>query len=178
MSETVIKNVMKEIKEAYPINSIDYTNLTKEKEEKLQQQIDAKIKSGAKLTPEEISYLEKTNPSLYMHIKRVQNMREALVQSLKSCKSKQAAEKVYSEAVGAIGKNDPDKEYILSCYQKAMQEFKASGAYSSLPEKTQEEEKEEEKEKRKYKSEGETTKEEDFNLLSYLCPEPEFEVQR
>ena len=177
MSESVVKNVMKEIKKSYPLESIDYANMSEEKAQKLQKKIDAKIQSGAKLTPEEMAYLEKTNPQLYLHVKRVQNMREALVRSLKNCKSKQSVEKVYSDAMGSISKNDPDKEYIITCYEKAMAEFKASGEYNNLPETTKEEE-ETEKDKKKQRVEaGETTDKEKFDLLSYLALEPSFEAK-
>lgn len=98
----------------------------------------AKARSGQRLTPEEMSFLARTNPELYRKVLRAQTLRRELESRLKRCKSKQEAQEVFSAAVGSISEKDPDRDMIIQALNQAFEEFKESGAYESLPETREE----------------------------------------
>ena len=102
----------------------------------------AKARSGQKLTPEEMSFLARTNPELYRKVLRAQMLRRELESRLRHCKSKQEAQEVFAAAVGSISEKDPDRDMIIQALNQAFKEFKESGAYESLPETREEAEKE------------------------------------
>lgn len=93
----------------------------------------AKVQMGKKLTPDELSFLARTNPVLYQKAMRVQIMRRMLENRLKSCKSKQEAQEVFSAAISGISENDPDKEILVAALEDVYMEFKKSDAYKKLP---------------------------------------------
>lgn len=99
-----------------------------------ERRIDAKISSGAKLTPAELSYLRRNAPELYTHVLRVQHKRESVLNQLKSCKSRQEAEDLVTFELGTVSKNDPDKEMLIAVIQSAHKEFKQSTQYQQMPE--------------------------------------------
>lgn len=103
--------------------------------------IRAKLKSGQKLTGEEMRFLQAEDPILYQQAARIQSMRESLEVRLKHSTSKQSAATIYSDALTMIPENDPMKEYIVAAYDDAMKEFKQSDAYQSLPETDEDAEK-------------------------------------
>ncbi|OLA29117.1 MAG: alanine--tRNA ligase [Firmicutes bacterium CAG_194_44_15] len=83
-----------------------------------------KLRSGKKLTSEEMNYLRVKNPQLYAQAARVQAMRENLKKQLENCRSKEEVEKVYGNSVSMVGKDDPMKEAIVAAYDDVMKEFK------------------------------------------------------
>jgi hypothetical protein len=106
-----------------------------EKEKKqLDESIAAKIKLGAKLTPKELQYLQKTNPKLYLKIMMIQKKKEALEQKLKNCNSKKEVNEVINTEINLIREKDPDKELKLRAIMDTAEEFKKSDYYNSLPE--------------------------------------------
>ena len=105
----------------------------------------AKLKSGKRLTAEEMRFLQAENPQLYQQAARVQSMRDSLEARLSSCSSKEEAQQTYADALTHIGRDDPMKEYIVAAYDDAMKDFQKSDAYRSLPE-TEEDAKEKDKE--------------------------------
>lgn len=65
------------------------------------QGIDAKLKSGKKLSPQEMDYLREHSPELYKKAVEVTREREAYERELKQCKTKEAVQKLnmrYSQA--------------------------------------------------------------------------------
>ena len=62
--------------------------------------IDAKLQSGGKLTPEEIEYLKRTNPAALKEYEEIQKERESYKKQLKSCKSKEEVEKLKTVKMG------------------------------------------------------------------------------
>lgn len=106
-----------------------------EEEAAYMNRIMAKLKSGKKLTAEELDYLKLHNPQLYMTAMRVQHKKEILQQRLKNCKSKQEAQDVIDSAIGSITKEDPDKEYLIAGIREVEKEFKKTAFYKRLPEK-------------------------------------------
>lgn len=106
--------------------------------------IQAKLKAGKKLTPEEMRFLQAEYPDLYLQAARVASMRESLEQQLKSCRSKEAAETAFSASLSMVSDKDPMKEAIVAAYQDAYNEFKESGDYQNLPD-TEKEQREKEK---------------------------------
>lgn len=101
----------------------------------------AKARSGQKLTPDEMSFLARTNPELYRKVLRAQRIRREMESRLKNCRSKQEAQEVFSSFVGSISEKDPDRDMIIQALNQAFREFQESGEYQRLPE-TEEEAKE------------------------------------
>lgn len=107
--------------------------MTDEEKEAYLTKILAKLKSGKKLTAEEMRFLQAENPVLYQQAARVQTMRESLETRLAHAVSKEDAVSIYSDAVSHIGENDPMKEYIVAAYDDAMKEFQKTDTYQQLP---------------------------------------------
>lgn len=107
--------------------------MTEEEKEAYLSKIMAKLKSGKKLTAEEMRFLQAENPVLYQQAARVQAMRDSLETRLSHATSKENAVSIYSDAVSHIGENDPMKEYIVAAYDDAMKEFRKTDTYQQLP---------------------------------------------
>lgn len=107
----------------------------------------AKLKSGQKLSPEEMRFLQAEYPAFYQQASRVQAMRDGFEARLKTATSKQKAQEIYADSLSHVADDDPMKEYIVASYQDAMKEFEKADEYKELPET--EEEAKEEKQKRK-----------------------------
>lgn len=111
-----------------------FPDMTEEDHSAYQQKLAAKIKSGKKLTSQEMSYLRMRCPALYQMARRVEYKRMKLEQKLKQASSKQEVEEIYNEMVGAVSEKDPDKEAILNAYRDVYEEFKKTKEYAALPE--------------------------------------------
>lgn len=107
--------------------------MTEEEKSSYLAKIMAKLKSGKKLTAEEMRFLQAENPQLYQQAARVQTMRDSLEARLSSCSSKKEAQSIYNDALIHIGDDDPMKEYIVAAYDDVMKEFRKSDDYQSLP---------------------------------------------
>ena len=103
--------------------------------------IEAKLKSGKKLTAEEMRFLQAEYPDLYLQAARVQSMRESMEQQLKSCNTKEEAASVFSTSVSMVSDKDPMKEAITAAYQDAYDKFRQTGDYQKLPANEKEKEK-------------------------------------
>lgn len=108
--------------------------MTDEEKKSYLAKIIAKLKSGKKLTPEEMRFLQAEDPVLYQQAARVQSMRESLETRLAHATSKENATSIYTDALSHISDNDPMKEYLVAAYDDAMKEFKQSSDYQKLPE--------------------------------------------
>lgn len=93
----------------------------------------AKARSGQKLTPDEMSFLARTNPELYRKVLRAQRIRREMESKLKNCRSKQEAQEVFASFVGSISEKDPDRDMIIQALNQAFREFQESGEYQRLP---------------------------------------------
>ena len=109
--------------------------MTDAQRERFIKKIYAKIQSGKKLTQDEMAYLRKYDPVTYMKVARIQAQREALEAQLKSCKSKEEAQELYTDTVSRIPEDDPARKELMAAYDDAYEEFKKSDGYDSLPEK-------------------------------------------
>lgn len=109
--------------------------MDKEESTKYLNKIIAKLKSGKKLSSDEMDYLRLHEPQLYITAMRVQHKKEALIHRLKNCTSKQEAQDIIDTTIGSVSKNDPDKEYILAGLKEVEREFKDSKFYKRLPDK-------------------------------------------
>lgn len=110
-------------------------DMDKEEETKYLGKIIAKLKSGKRLSADELEYLRLHEPQLYMTAMRVQHKKEALTHRLKNCRSKQEAQDIIDSAIGGVSKDDPDKEYIIAGIKEVEKEFKNSNFYKRLPDK-------------------------------------------
>lgn len=109
--------------------------LSEEEKKAYEAKIMQKLRSGKKLTSEEMNYLRAKNPQLYMQAARVQAMRENLRNQLENCKSKEEVEKVYGDFTSMISKDDPMKEALVAAYDDELKEFKKMDKYQALPAK-------------------------------------------
>lgn len=109
--------------------------LSEEEKKAYEEKIMQKLRSGKKLTAEEMNYLRAKNPQLYVQAARVQAMRENLKKQLENCKSKEEVEKVYGNFTSMISKDDPMKEALVAAYDDELKEFKKTDKYQALPEK-------------------------------------------
>lgn len=112
--------------------------MTEEEKQKYMAKIIAKLKSGQKLTAEEMRFLQAESPALYQQAARVEAMRDALENRLKHCSSKNEATEIFSDAMSHISDDDPMKEYLVAAYQKVMSEYKDSREYQTLPQESEE----------------------------------------
>ena len=122
-----------------------------QKDDKLMQQISNKLSSGSDLTPNEMRYLQNTNPALYEKVKHDKEEQKAFERELKRCKTKDEAERVKTNAVtkslsviGAV-KDNPNipegtKASIaasemmkLKKIEEISAKFVKSGEYAKLP---------------------------------------------
>ena len=92
---------------------------TEEKKKKMLEKIRHKLESGKKLTAEEMQFLQKNYPELYVKAKKIEIKRKTVEERLKHCKSK---------------------------VEEAVKEFKNTSDYKKLPEK-KEDKNEDKKEK-------------------------------
>ncbi len=126
-----VKDVLRSsIQEAF-----DYTE---EKAQQLSNDISNKMKTGAKLTAEELIYLRRKDPILYMKYMMLQKKKEMLEKRLKNCKSKQEVNDVINQEVNILQKNDPDRGLKLKVIKDTEKEFKQTGRYRQLPDKKEE----------------------------------------
>ncbi len=116
--------------------------LSEEEKKEYEEKIIQKLRSGKKLTAEEMNYLRAKNPQLYVQAARVQAMRENLKNQLENCKSKEEVEKVYGNFTSMISKDDPMKEALMAAYDDELKEFKKTDKYQALPEKEEDAKKE------------------------------------
>ena len=117
-------------------------NMDEEKCKKYEQKIMAKLKSGKRLTSQELSFLRKYNPKLYEIAMRVEQERQALRSRLKSCKSKEEVEQVVSgqmEVIRAMKEaGDPAAEYMTAMVEHEVKTLRESSAYAKLPDTMEE----------------------------------------
>lgn len=120
---------------------IDPTTGMDETEQKnYENKILQKMKTGKRLTSEELDYLRLHNPDLYRSAMRVEKARESLRTRLSNCKSKEEVQQVISgqmEMLQAM-KNDKDIEYMTAMVKREVESFKKSSAYARLPLKREE----------------------------------------
>lgn len=142
--------------------------MNEEDHKKMQARIMGKLESGKKLSKEEMDYLKKYDPIMYVHALRVQKMAEAVKERLKHANSKEAADRIISSAITGISDKDPDKKYIVAAVNRISTEFHKSGAYSKLP-NTEEEAKKcaNRKAASKISDDEENNDENDFNLFNW-----------
>lgn len=117
----------------------------------LSAQIDLKLQSGKKLTPEEMDYLQKTDPQKYQKIKAMEAEQKNYEKELKRCKTKEEVQRVRMahtasslDAVNSI-KNNPaipeekkfelimQEHYKHMALETSTKEFVESGGYAKLP---------------------------------------------
>lgn len=99
------------------------------------QKILQKLKSGKRLTSEEMNYLRIHNPELYRSAMRVEVARKSLQERLKNCRSKEEVQQVVFVQMEVLRgmKDDPDGEYITAMVKKEIDDFRKSSAYAKLP---------------------------------------------
>lgn len=112
--------------------------MTEEQKAAWLEEIRQKLKSGKRLTAEEMRFLQAEDPTFYQQVARIQAMRDSFEAQLKQCSSKEAVASTYTTAVSIVSDDDPMKEYIVAAYDDAKKEFEKSDQYQALP-RTEEE---------------------------------------
>ena len=112
--------------------------MTEEQKAAWLEEIRQKLKSGKRLTAEEMRFLQAEDPTFYQQVARIQAMRASFEAQLKQCSSKEAVASTYTTAVSIVSDDDPMKEYIVAAYDDAKKEFEKSDQYQALP-RTEEE---------------------------------------
>ncbi|MBR5564802.1 MAG: hypothetical protein IKW08_01420 [Roseburia sp.] len=107
--------------------------MTEEEKEAYFNKIIGKLKSGTKLSPEEMRFLQAKHPELYQQTARVQAMRDGLETRLKTATSKQKAQEIFADSLSHVSDGDPMKEYVVAAYHDAMKNFEKSDEYKDLP---------------------------------------------
>ena len=121
--------------------------MTAEEKESYYNKIMGKLKSGKKLSPEEMRFLQAEHPEMYQQVARVQAMRDGFETRLKTATSKQKAQEIFADSLSHVADDDPMKEYIVAAYQDAMKNFEKSDEYKELPETEEDAKREEYKKK-------------------------------
>lgn len=109
--------------------------MSDDEKQRIEQQIQGKLKHGKKLTSKELSYLRQYNPQLYTKAKRIMNMAEAFEHRLEAAHSKEEVNNIITSTISGIPDNDPDKEYLVAAFMEVEKDFKKSDAYQKLPAK-------------------------------------------
>ena len=116
--------------------------MDEEKCKAYEQKIMAKLKSGKRLTSQEMSFLRMHNPTLYEIAVRVERERQALRSRLKECKSKEEVQQVVSgqmEVIRAMKEaGDPAADYMAAMVDHEVQTLRESSAYAKLPDPIEE----------------------------------------
>ena len=107
-------------------------------DEKMMSKIQAKIKSGKKLTSKEETYLKKHNPELYMQYLRIRKMAQCLENQLKHAKSKEEVNDIIFHAFNSISDKDEYKEAIVNALNEVIKDFQHSDASQKLPDTNEE----------------------------------------
>lgn len=102
--------------------------------EKYEARIRAKLESGKRLSVKEMRYLKQYNPTLYMHAVRIEIKRKSVEERLKHARSKQEVQDIQCEAIAAISKKDPVKNYMVAAVCETVKAFKETEGYKRLPE--------------------------------------------
>lgn len=107
-----------------------------------EQKIMSKLKSGKRLTSQEMNYLRIHNPSMYEIAQRVEQERQAFRERLKKCKSKEEVQQAISvqmEVVRAMDQaGDPATEYMAAMVKHEADTFHKSSNYARLPQTSEE----------------------------------------
>jgi hypothetical protein len=111
----------------------DSDSMSEEDKEKMRARIEAKLKSGKKLSPKEVKFLKETDPQMYMQYQRIRAMADNMASQLKHAKTKQQANDIITTSMSGVSDKDPCKEYILAAMNEVAKEFKKSPDYNRLP---------------------------------------------
>jgi hypothetical protein len=111
----------------------DSDSMSDEDKEKMRARIEAKLKSGKKLSAKEVRFLQETDPQLYMQYQRIRAMADSMSSQLKSAKTKQQANDIITSSMSSVSDKDPYKEYVLAAMSETAKEFKKSSYYNRLP---------------------------------------------
>jgi hypothetical protein len=110
-------------------------SMSDKEKSQMRARIEAKLKSGKKLSSKEEQFLRETDPKMYLQYQRIRSMADHMSEQLKHAKTKQQANDIITTAMSSVSDKDPCKEYALAAMNEAAKEFKKSPAYGRLPDK-------------------------------------------
>ncbi|MBQ8489400.1 MAG: hypothetical protein IJ535_06405 [Pseudobutyrivibrio sp.] len=146
----------------------------KQDDSKMMEKIQAKIKSGKRLTSKEETYLKEHNPELYQQYVRIRKMAEALEQQLKNANSKEEVNDIIFKSINGVSDKDPFKAAIVAAMDEVIKEFKKSDGYKNLPDKKEDATEDKIKTKKRAKDEDDkgilgngNDEDDDFDVMSW-----------
>jgi c-di-AMP phosphodiesterase-like protein len=110
-------------------------SMSDKEKSQMRARIEAKLKSGKKLSSKEEQFLRETDPKMYLQYQRIRSMADHMSEQLKHAKTKQQANDIITTAMSSVSDKDPCKEYALAAMNETAKEFKKSPAYGRLPDK-------------------------------------------
>jgi hypothetical protein len=145
----------------------DSDSMSDEDKEKMRARIEAKLKSGKKLSAKEVRFLQETDPQLYMQYQRIRAMADSMTSQLKNAKTKQQASDIITTSMSSVSDKDPYKEYVLAALSETAKEFKKSSYYNRLPDNDTELKQKKKATAYDNSEENEDDPEEDFDPMSW-----------
>lgn len=134
-----VKEHLNELRQQAISNMLDPTShMTEEARKNYGAKVMQKLKSGKRLSTDEMNYLKIHNPMMYRTAKRVEMEKEQLEESLKHCKSKEEANDQIFGAISRVSSSDPDREYLLAGLHETAKNFRQNSCYARLPETVEE----------------------------------------
>jgi len=131
--ESILQGVATQIKELINNGAVG-SDVDREKTKREYfDKIYARLKSGRPLTPKQLAYLNKNQPLLYLYAKIIDTKRKSLESQLRTCRSKEEAQRIQEFAMSSIGKNSPIREMLINTVNYTIEEFKKTGSYKHLP---------------------------------------------
>lgn len=102
-------------------------------DEKYAKKIRAKLMAGVRLTPKEMAYIRANDPELYEYAKVVETMRKSVENQLENCKSKEEVQDIATNTIPSSNSGSVLKDMIASALKDAVDKFKETDSYKSLP---------------------------------------------
>ncbi|MGN0483663.1 MAG: hypothetical protein ACI4HI_08940 [Lachnospiraceae bacterium] len=114
---------------------------TEEEKKKKQAKIYAKIQSGARLSAQEMRFVQEYMPEMYPAVLRQQKLREMALHAFENCRSKEEVAQTEQRLYSGISENDPNREMMVAAIVSAKKEFQETGGYKNLPQELPDEKK-------------------------------------
>lgn len=97
-----------------------------------------KLRTGKKLTAEELRFIRVNYPEMYPQVVRVQLKRQSLEEQVKHCRSKEEVNDTCLRQTSLISDKDPMAQALYAACNDVEAEFKKTSQYKSLPDTNKE----------------------------------------
>ncbi|SFR81074.1 hypothetical protein [Anaeromicropila populeti] len=114
-------------------DTIRFTKLSESDKEKKCQRIMAKVKSGKRLTSNELAFLQQYYPELYIQAKKYMAEKEAFESRLKQARTKEEVNNLITYELQKCSQSAADPESKMNSVLESAKEFKQTEQYKKLP---------------------------------------------